>query len=176
MQHSAGAGAAESRSRPVDADVAGAGDAHREADGGRVVAALLFRDADLAFNRDVAVARRVVDYEHGLVLEFEPGSFDLVLSSLSLHWVNNLPGILAQINSLLRPDCPYIGAMLGGDSLFELRTSLQLAEQERRGGVSPRVSPLADVRDVGGLLQRAGFKMPTVDVDDIVVDYRTRSR
>uniref|UniRef100_L2GET5 Methyltransferase domain-containing protein n=1 Tax=Colletotrichum fructicola (strain Nara gc5) TaxID=1213859 RepID=L2GET5_COLFN len=61
--------------------------------------------------------------------------------------------------------------MLGGDSLFELRTSLQLAEQERRGGISPHVSPLADVRDVGGLMQRAGFKMLTVDVDDIIVDY-----
>ena len=64
-----------------------------------------------------------------------------------------------------------MGAMFGGDTLFELRTSLQLAEQERRGGISPHVSPLADVRDVGGLLQKAGFKMLTVDVDDIIVDY-----
>lgn len=61
--------------------------------------------------------------------------------------------------------------MLGGDSLFELRTSLQLAEQERLGGVSTHTSPLADVRDIGGLLTRAGFKLLTVDVDDIVVDY-----
>ncbi|KAK0634907.1 hypothetical protein B0T17DRAFT_586568 [Bombardia bombarda] len=98
-------------------------------------------------------------------------SFDLVLSNLSMHWINNLPGVLAQINSILKPDCPFIGAMLGGDTLFELRTSLQLAEQERRGGISPHVSPLADVRDVGGLLQRAGFKMLTVDVEDIVVDF-----
>jgi len=104
-------------------------------------------------------------------LPFAPGSFDLVLSSLSLHWINDLPGVLAQINNLLKPDCPFMGAMLGGALLFELRTSLQLAEQERRGGISPRVSPLADVRDVGGLLQRAGFKMLTVDVDDIIVDY-----
>lgn len=99
------------------------------------------------------------------------GSYDLVLSSLSLHWINDLPGALAQINRLLRPDCPFLGAMLGGDSLFELRTSLQLAEQDRRGGLSPHVSPLADVRDVGGLMQRAGFSMLTVDVEDIVVDY-----
>lgn len=104
-------------------------------------------------------------------LPFPPESFDLVLSSLSMHWINDLPGILAQINSVLKPDCPFIGAMLGGDSLFELRTSLQLADQERRGGISPHVSPLADVRDVGGLLQKAGFKMLTVDVDDIIVDY-----
>ena len=95
----------------------------------------------------------------------------MVLSSLSLHWINDLPGILTQINNVLKPDCPFIGAMLGGDTLFELRTSLQLAEQERRGGLSPHVSPLADVRDVGGLLQKAGFKMLTVDVDDIIVDY-----
>lgn len=104
-------------------------------------------------------------------IAFDPESFDLVLSSLSLHWINDLPGILAQINNILKPDSPFIGAMLGGDTLFELRTSLQLAELERRGGMSPHVSPLADVRDVGGLLQKAGFKMLTVDVDDIIVDY-----
>jgi NADH dehydrogenase [ubiquinone] 1 alpha subcomplex assembly factor 5 len=79
--------------------------------------------------------------------------------------------MLWQIQNVLKPDSPYIGAMLGGDTLFELRTSLQLAEQERRGGLSPHVSPMADVRDIGGLLQKAGFKMLTVDVDDIIVDY-----
>lgn len=104
-------------------------------------------------------------------LPFEANTFDLVLSSLSMHWINDLPGVLAQINNVLKPDCAFVGAMFGGDTLFELRTSLQLAEQERRGGISPHVSPLADVRDVGGLLQRAGFKMLTVDVDDIIVDY-----
>ena len=93
------------------------------------------------------------------------------MSSLSLHWINDLPGVLTQINHILKPDSPFIGAMLGGDTLYELRTSLQLAEQERRGGISPHVSPLADVRDVGNLLQKAGFKMLTVDIDDIVVDY-----
>jgi NADH dehydrogenase [ubiquinone] 1 alpha subcomplex assembly factor 5 len=71
----------------------------------------------------------------------------------------------------MKPDSPFLAAMLGGDSLFELRTSLQLAEQDRLGGVSPHISPLADVRDVGGLLTRAGFKMLTVDVDDIIVEY-----
>ncbi|KAJ4306711.1 hypothetical protein N0V88_000076 [Collariella sp. IMI 366227] len=95
----------------------------------------------------------------------------MVLSSLSMHWINDLPGVLSQINSVLKPDSPFIGAMLGGDTLFELRTSLQLAEQERRGGISPHVSPLADVRDVGGLMGKAGFQMLTVDVEDIVVDY-----
>lgn len=131
--------------------------------------AQLHRDADLPFNDDLNITRQVLGNEESL--PYEPGSFDLVLSNLSLHWINDLPGVLTQINHILKPDCPFIGAMLGGDTLFELRTSLQLAEQERRGGISPRVSPLADVRDVGGLLQRAGFKMLTVDVDDIIVDY-----
>ncbi|KAI1106833.1 S-adenosyl-L-methionine-dependent methyltransferase [Jackrogersella minutella] len=130
---------------------------------------LLYRDSDLPFNKDINMTRQVLPDEE--TLPFEPNSFDLVLSSLSMHWINDLPGVLAQINNVLKPDCAFMGAMLGGDTLFELRTSLQLAEQERRGGISPHVSPLADVRDVGGLLQRAGFKMLTVDVDDIVVDY-----
>ncbi|ROV92036.1 hypothetical protein VMCG_09544 [Cytospora schulzeri] len=136
--------------------------------------AQLYRDAGLPFDRALAgtLTRQVLAADGaGEGLPFGPGEFDLVLSSLSLHWANDLPGVLAQINNVLKPDCPFVGAMLGGDTLFELRTSLQLAELERRGGISPRVSPLADVRDVGGLLQRAGFKMLTVDVDDIVVDY-----
>ncbi|KAF4123874.1 NADH dehydrogenase [Geosmithia morbida] len=131
--------------------------------------ALLYRDAAHEFNGRLTMRREVLEDEESL--PYPPGTFDLVVSSLSMHWVNDLPGVLAQINSVLKPDCPFIGAMLGGDTLYELRTSLQLAEQERRGGISPRVSPLADVRDVGGLLQKAGFKMLTVDVDDIIVDY-----
>ncbi|RFU78964.1 methyltransferase type 12 [Trichoderma arundinaceum] len=131
--------------------------------------ARLYRDANQEFNKELSITRQVVNDEE--TIQFEPESFDLVLSSLSLHWINDLPGVLSQINNVLKPDCPFIGAMLGGDTLFELRTSLQLAEQERRGGMSPHVSPLADVRDVGGLLQKAGFKMLTVDVDDIIVDY-----
>lgn len=130
---------------------------------------LLYRDADQPFNDQLAITRHVLADQESL--PFEAASFDLVLSSLSLHWINDLPGMLSQINHVLKPDCAFMGAMLGGDTLFELRTSLQLAEQERRGGLSPRVSPLADVRDCGGLLQRAGFKMLTVDVDDIIVDY-----
>lgn len=130
---------------------------------------LLYRDSNLDFNKKLNINRIVLEDEE--TLPFEPESFDLVLSSLSMHWINDLPGILSQINNVLKPDSPFIGAMLGGDSLFELRTSLQLADQERRGGISPHVSPLADVRDVGGLLQKAGFKMLTVDVDDIIVDY-----
>lgn len=131
--------------------------------------ALLYRDADLDFNKQLNLTRQVLEDEE--TIPYESATFDMVLSSLSLHWINDLPGILSQINNVLKPDSPFIGAMLGGDTLFELRTSLQLADMERRGGISPHVSPLADVRDVGGLLQKAGFKMLTVDVDDIVVDY-----
>ncbi|KKK12275.1 hypothetical protein P175DRAFT_0508641 [Aspergillus ochraceoroseus IBT 24754] len=132
--------------------------------------ALLHRDADLPFNQSLSITREVIpDLE--TTLPYEPNSFDAVLSSLSIHWINDLPSLLAQVNSILKPDCPFIAAMFGGDTLFELRTSLQLADLERRGGVSPHVSPLADVRDVGGLLNKAGFKMLTVDVEDIVVEY-----
>ncbi|GAB0133911.1 hypothetical protein EsDP_00002305 [Epichloe bromicola] len=130
---------------------------------------LLYRDADHEFNKKINITRQVLQDEESI--PFEPESFDLVMSSLSMHWINDLPGVLSQINSVLKPDSPFVGAMLGGDTLFELRTSLQIAEQERRGGISPHVSPLADVRDIGGLLQKAGFKMLTVDVDDIIVDY-----
>ncbi|KAL1964116.1 hypothetical protein VTN77DRAFT_7534 [Rasamsonia byssochlamydoides] len=131
--------------------------------------ALLHRDADLPFNRELDIQRDVIpDLES---LPYAPETFDAVLSSLSIHWINDLPSLLAQVNSILKPDCPFIAAMFGGDTLFELRSSLQLADLERRGGVSPHVSPLADVRDVGGLLTRAGFKMLTVDVEDIIVEY-----
>jgi NADH dehydrogenase [ubiquinone] 1 alpha subcomplex assembly factor 5 len=130
---------------------------------------MLYRDADLPFNKEINITRQVLDDEESLPYDSE--TFDLVLSSLSMHWINDLPGVLSQINNILKKDCAFVGAMLGGDTLFELRTSLQLAEQERLGGISPHVSPLADVRDVGGLLQKAGFKMLTVDVDDIIVDY-----
>ncbi|OMP87072.1 putative methyltransferase-like protein, mitochondrial [Diplodia seriata] len=130
---------------------------------------MLYRDADQPFNNDIEMTRQVLADEE--CLPFEPESFDAVLSSLSMHWINDLPSVLRQINSVLKPDAPFLGVMLGGDSLFELRTSLQLAELDRRGGVSTRTSPLADVRDIGGLLQGAGFKLLTVDVDDIIVDY-----
>ncbi|KAL4945015.1 hypothetical protein BDV06DRAFT_209767 [Aspergillus oleicola] len=131
--------------------------------------ALLHRDADLPFNKLLPITRKVIpDLES---LPYDPNTFDAVLSSLSIHWINDLPSLLAQVNSILKPDCPFIATMFGGDTLFELRTSLQLADLERRGGVSPHVSPLADVRDVGGLLTKAGFKMLTVDVEDIVVEY-----
>ena len=134
-------------------------------------ATLLYRDADHEYNALLQSHERVELPPQGQSLPFLPQSFDAAISSLSMHWINDLPGHLTQIAQVLKPDSPFLAAMLGGDSLFELRTSLQLADLDRRGGVSTHVSPLADVRDMGGLLTKAGFKMLTVDVDDIVVEY-----
>jgi NADH dehydrogenase [ubiquinone] 1 alpha subcomplex assembly factor 5 len=89
------------------------------------------------------------------------GSVDLVLSNLWLHWVNDLPGYLTQIRRSLRPDGAFIGAILGGSTLQELRSAFAVADMERKGGVTPHVSPFAGPRDVGDLLGRAGFTLPT---------------
>ena len=100
-----------------------------------------------------------------------PQSLDLVLSALALQFVNDLPGVLAQISRCLRPDGLLLAAMIGGDTLTELRQSFAAAEAECEGGVSPRVAPFADLRDLGGLLQRVGLALPVADVDRIVVRY-----
>jgi NADH dehydrogenase [ubiquinone] 1 alpha subcomplex assembly factor 5 len=104
-------------------------------------------------------------------LPFAEASFDLVLSCLSLHWVNDLPGALVQARRCLRPDGLFLGAMLGGETLKELRTALAEAEIAVDGGLSPRVAPFADVRDAGDLLARAGFALPVADTDTITVSY-----
>jgi NADH dehydrogenase [ubiquinone] 1 alpha subcomplex assembly factor 5 len=104
-------------------------------------------------------------------LPFAPASFDLVISNLSLHWVNDLPGALLQIREILKPDGLFLAAMLGGGTLAELRGALMEAELAEIGGASPRVSPFADLRDAGGLLQRAGFALPVVDGDMLTVEY-----
>ncbi|KAJ8002182.1 hypothetical protein DPEC_G00177170 [Dallia pectoralis] len=104
-------------------------------------------------------------------LPFKENTFDLVVSSLSLHWINDLPGALRQINQVLKPDGAFIGAMVGGETLYELRCSLQLAELEREGGFSPHVSPYTAVTDLGNLLSQTGFNMLTVDIDSIQVHY-----
>jgi SAM-dependent methyltransferase len=105
------------------------------------------------------------------VLPFQPGSLDLVISALALQFVNDLPGVLTQIRRALRPDGLLLAAMIGGDTLTELRQCFAAAEAECEGGVSPRVAPLADLRDIGSLLQRAGFALPVTDVDRVVVRY-----
>ncbi|MFM2045146.1 MAG: hypothetical protein RLY86_3722 [Pseudomonadota bacterium] len=104
-------------------------------------------------------------------LPFAPGRFDLVLSNLSLHWVNDLPGALVQIRRALKPDGLFLAAIFGGDTLFELRRALMEAEMEVAGGLSPRISPMAGLRDAAGLLQRAGFALPVADTDTLTVSY-----
>jgi SAM-dependent methyltransferase len=98
-------------------------------------------------------------------------SCDLVVSALALQFVNDLPGVLAQVRLALRPDGLLLAALIGGETLTELRQAFAAAETEREGGLSPRVAPLADLRDVGGLLQRARFALPVVDLDRVVVRY-----
>jgi SAM-dependent methyltransferase len=105
------------------------------------------------------------------MLPFAPGSFDLVLSNLSLHWVNDLPGCLLQIRQSLKPDGLFLAALLGGATLQELRDVLMEAELAVHGGAGPRVSPFVDLRDAGGLLQRAGFALPVIDSDTLTVTY-----
>lgn len=104
-------------------------------------------------------------------LPFHETVFDLVLSNLSLHWVNDLPGSLIQIRQSLRPDGLFCASLFGAGTLSELREVLLEAEIAVTGGASPRVSPFAEVRELGGLLQRAGFALPVVDVDKITVTY-----
>lgn len=105
------------------------------------------------------------------VLQLAPDTLDLAVSALALQFVNDLPGLLAQIRRALRPDGLLLAAMIGGDTLTELRQSFAAAEAECEGGISPRVAPFADLRDVGALLQRAGLALPVTDVDRILVRY-----
>ena len=104
-------------------------------------------------------------------LPFAGESFDLIVSGLSLQHVNDLPGLLAQARRCLKPDGLFLAALIGGQTLSELRVALAQAEVEVSGGASPRVAPFADVRDLGGLLQRAGFALPVADTDVLSVRY-----
>ncbi len=104
-------------------------------------------------------------------LALAPDTLDLAVSALALQFVNDLPGVLAQIRRALKPDGLLLAAMIGGDTLTELRQSFAAAEAECEGGVSPRVAPSADLREIGALLQRVGFALPVTDVDRVVVRY-----
>ena len=112
--------------------------------------------------------RVVADEER---LPFAPESLDLVVSALALHWTNDFVGALIQIRRALKPDGLFLGAILGGATLTELRTALTAAELEVLGGAGPRISPFADAYDGAGLLQRAGFALPVADVDRVTVRY-----
>ena len=105
------------------------------------------------------------------LLPFANGSFDLILSCLDLHWVNDLPGALLQIRQALKPDGMFLAVLFGLGTLAELRDCLIEAEAEIKGGASPRISPFADARDGAGLLQRAGFGLPVADVESLTVTY-----
>lgn len=95
----------------------------------------------------------------------------MVISNLSLHWINDLPGCFRTIMKSLKPDGVFLASVFGGDTLFELRSSLQLAELERKGGISAHISPFTQVQDIGMLLNQAGFKMLTIDSDELVIGY-----
>ena len=115
---------------------------------------------------------RLLDEEH---LELPQATYDLVTSVLSLHWVNDLPGTLIQIRNALKPDGLFLGCLFGAGTLAELRTSLIEAESELSGGVSPRISPLPGLQDMAGLMQRAGFALPVVDLETVTVRYGDRA-
>lgn len=125
-------------------------------------------DMSLRFATQNAVPAVVADEEF---LPFQQNCMDAIVSNLSLQWVNDLPGALVQIRNTLKPDGLFLAAVLGGESLRELRDSLMQAELAVTGGASPRISPFIDMRDMGALMQRAGFALPVVDSDMITVDY-----
>jgi len=129
---------------------------------GRIVAADVMPDAARG---EIVVA---ADEE---ALPFGDATLDLVVSALALQFVNDLPGVLVQIRRALKPDGLLLAALLGGETLTELRQSFAEAESDIEGGVSPRVAPFADLRDLGALLQRAGFALPVADVDRVTVRY-----
>jgi SAM-dependent methyltransferase len=125
-------------------------------------------DASPELARRLPVPSVAADEE---MLPFADASLDLVLSSLALHWVNDLPGTLVQVRRALKPDGLFLAAMFGGETLWQLREVLMEAELSVLGGVSARVSPMADLRDAAGLLQRAGFALPVADRDSLTVSY-----
>lgn len=122
----------------------------------------------LTQDRKVPGAHLVAD---DALIPFADASLDLVVSALSLHFVNDLPGALIQIRRALKPDGLFLAALLGGDTLHELKDVLMRAELETTGGAAPRVAPFADTRALGALLQRAGFALPVADVDRVTVRY-----
>ncbi|XP_055878473.1 arginine-hydroxylase NDUFAF5, mitochondrial-like [Biomphalaria glabrata] len=121
-----------------------------------------------AVSPEVPTHKMLVDEEN---LPFKENSIDMFISSLSLHWVNDLPGCFKQVLRALKSDGCFLGSMFGADTLYQLRVSLQLAELEREGGFGPHISPFTTVNDLGNLLSRAGFVLLTIDLDDITMNY-----
>jgi SAM-dependent methyltransferase len=138
--------------------LSGAGRSPAQADGART-------NSSIGIGADLVIA---ADEE---ALPFRDGSLDLVVSALALHTVNDLPGTLIQIRRALKPDGLFLAALLGGDTLTELRQAFAEAEAEIEGGMSPRIAPFPDLRDLGALLQRAGFALPVTDVERLTARY-----
>jgi SAM-dependent methyltransferase len=130
----------------------------------------IWSPGEVVADRFKSLTRIKLDFDSE-TLPLEAESLDLVVSALAFQFVNDLPGVLAQIRRALRPDGLLLAALPGGDTLTELRQSFAAAEAECEGGVSPRVAPFADLRDIGHLLQRAGLALPVTDVDRVVVRY-----
>ncbi len=148
--------------------------------GGRGVVAPALRARGIPFVVSMDLSPRMARASGGLAvagdeewLPFAPASFDLIVANLSLHAVNDLPGALIQLRRALAPDGLFLAALPGFGTLQSLREALAAAESEQRGGVSPRVSPFAELRDLAGLLQRAGFALPVADQDRLPLEYRT---
>ncbi|MFN7056394.1 methyltransferase domain-containing protein [Hyphomonas sp.] len=135
------------------------------------VAAMTAADTASAFTERAASKGLIAIIADEEALPFAPESFDLVLSPLTLHWVNDLPGALIQVRRVLKPDGLFLAALFGAGTLAELREVLAEAETELTGGLSPRLSPLPGLRDMAGLLQRAGFALPVADRDPVTVRY-----
>jgi SAM-dependent methyltransferase len=135
---------------------------------GAIVAADAVRDAAVA-----ATDKRKYVAADEEALPFRDASLDLVVSALALQYANDLPGVLVQIRRALKPDGFFLAALFGGETLTELRQSFAAAESDVEGGISPRVAPFADLRELGALLQRAGFALPVTDIDRITVRYDT---
>ena len=125
-------------------------------------------DSSLGFLNRGHGMRVVADPE---LIPFGEARFDLIVSALALHWVGDLPGALVQLRRVLKPDGLLLAAMLGGASLVELRTALFEAELAEEGGVSPRVSPAADLGDIAALLLRTGYAMPVADTETLTITY-----
>jgi len=139
---------------------------------GRVETAVAVRSmAEQPVGREATGALTVAADEEAL--PFRDASLDLVVSALALQFVNDLPGTLIQIRRALKPDGLFLAALVGGESLFELREAFALAETDVERGASPRIAPFVDLRDLGALLQRAGFALPVTDVDRVTARYNS---
>ncbi|EFA86651.1 hypothetical protein PPL_00452 [Heterostelium album PN500] len=131
---------------------------------------MLFRDQHLDINYKIKPNRILVNNMEE-PLPFQPQQFDLILSNLSIHWMNDLPGVFSHLKSLLKPNGVFLASLLGEETLTELKDSLYLGDIERHGGFTPHISPFAKLSDVGNLLSKAKFNLPTVDTEKIVIKY-----